>query len=215
MGHATYPTGDDVAAVLESMGLSTTGLDVETAASVGRRDFEGTVMRRMLAVAQSRVYDPTSDSLGRLLVGDWAQVDSIVFQGATLQIGIDYRLEPLNALADVDDPKPYTCVRFNNPRRYCYATASSDVLTIAGLYGYAIAIPDDAWDAMRRIGALTLLDSGQASAAGGHTAIPSSWREALSQESYGSGSSDPVARVRSESKDVIDCALAHYADVVL
>lgn len=192
MAKAQYPNAHDLEEFLLSAGFSATFLadfDLETWAAAGRRSFERQVGRRMLATSQTREFEPPTNPRGYLAFDEdlWPSVvPTLTYDGAAIVAGTDYRLLPVNA---ADAGGAYTSARFY--RRWAAPVAFSlgAVVAITGLWGYATAIPEDAWLGMLAAAAVEMFPLIQHSKTRGLQM----WREADMAEQYGS---DPLSGLR-------------------
>ena len=156
-----YPVGTDVQALLTSLGLTVpSGYSLDDAASAAVEQWErltGWTPFLQDASATARYFDPPgTPAPGRgygpfggsrmlpLRAGIVSQsaITSVVANGRTLASGTDYRLGPLNALAN---KRPYSRIEFTVP---IFGQASSIVIT-ARWGGYA-SVPQEVFNAIRR-----------------------------------------------------------------
>lgn len=185
MGKAAYPTGADLVAYLTAAGFATTfiaALDTTTAALAGAAQFERDADRRMLAVTQTREFDPERvGPRGFLdLRADLATATSVAYGSQSFIVGTDVRLMPLNA---VDDGHPYNALSFGYWRRF-YAVSYPllpVLITVIGSWGFGATIPEDAWEGMLAFAGMFLFPQ----LVQRRTQGMIEWREADMQESYG------------------------------
>ena len=165
MARTAYPTDSDVAALAASVplpsGYTFTGMAAaavdEWERRTGYRPFLGS------GSAETRSFDPPGPNRrtlsGYSLLGGGRILDlecglygltSVSIgvgpdaPGTELMLGTDFWLEPLNA--DVISV-PWQRVRFRAP---IFGLESS--VAVVGLFGYGAAIPEDAWQAIARLG---------------------------------------------------------------
>lgn len=185
MPQAAYPTAADLEAFLIAAGFSTdfvAALDTTTFAAAGASQFEREADRRMLAVTQTREFDPYSVSPNGFLDlrQDLAALTSVSWNTQSYVVGTDVRPFPLNA---ADDGRPYSGLTFGLWRRF-YPTSYPllpPLITVGGDWGYGTTIPDDAWIAMMAFAGLLLFPQIVQRATGGMEA----WTEADMSERYG------------------------------
>lgn len=153
----TYPDSAAVEAFLEATGLTLTAnqtLLLDGIAAAAAQEFETAVDRSMLpaSAASLRYFDPPVNRDRLLFVDDLSAAPSLVqivpygSSAETLAVGVDYRLEPANAVAKRE---PITRLRLLSRR---WLTPLSDTwlqsIQITGLWGYAATLPDDVWQAV-------------------------------------------------------------------
>ena len=165
MPRTAYPTDSDVAALAASVplpsGYTFTGMAAAAVAEwerrTGYRPFLGS------GVNSTRAYDPpgpnrrTLSGYSLLGGGRILDLESGIYgltslsigvgqdaPGTALVLGTDFWLEPLNA--DVIGV-PWQRVRFRAP---IFGLESS--VSVVGLFGYGSVIPEDAWQAIARLG---------------------------------------------------------------
>lgn len=192
MARSAYPTDSDVAALAASVplpsGFAFTGM-AEAAVDewerrTGYRPFLGS------GTVETRMYDPPGPNRrtlsGYSLLGGGRLLDlgsglygltSVSIgvgpdaPGTPLTLGTDLWLEPLNAdLIGV----PWQRIRFRAP---VFGLESS--VAVAGLFGYGATIPEDAWQAIARLGCALGLQA----VAEGLRASPTRWSEDAVAES--------------------------------
>lgn len=185
MGKAAYPTAAELAAFLVAAGFSSTfvaALDTTTFAAAGAAQFEREADRRMLAVTQTREFDPERVSpRGFLdLRADLAAATSVAWSSQSYAVGTDVRLFPLNA---VDDGRPYSGLSFPYWRRFYPVSYPilPPLITVVGDWGYGATIPEDAWVGMMAYAGLLLFPQIVQRSTGGMEA----WTEADMSERYG------------------------------
>lgn len=160
MGKAAYPTAAELAAYLVAAGFDSTfvaALDTTTMAAAGAAQFEREAGRRMLAVTQTREFDPAKVSpRGFLdLRGDLAALTSVSWGTTSYVVGTDVRAFPLNA---ADDGLPYSGLNFGYWRRFWGQSGFPlpQLISVAGDWGYGATIPEDAWIGMMAYAGLLL-----------------------------------------------------------
>lgn len=187
--YPAYPSTADVAALLTTAGLSSSGLDLTTALGGAIASLERECGRNFLAGAAA-VYreDPPTiqDGYEAVLYLSWdaAAVSGIVYTptggtSTTFVEGTDYDLLPYNAAAlgiPIDRIAFYNR-RWTDPlsrysRRSLYITAQR---------GYGTAIPLDVWQAMVMDAAVAVVPALAVSAVG----ALQSWKDADVSETYG------------------------------
>jgi hypothetical protein len=187
MGRPQYPNGSDLTAYLLAAGLDESfvaALDVETAAAAGVSQFEHEAGRRMLAVAGTRTFDRAMSN-GVLVLGDDLASDSLAAptvsdNGTALTLGTQARFEPMDAPGR---GLPYNRVRFAYYHRtgVMLPWSVAAPVSIAGSWGYASTIPEDAWLSMLAFAGLYLFPQILQRRTGGMEA----WTEADMSERYG------------------------------
>jgi len=165
MPRTAYPTDSDVAALAASVplpsGFAFTGMAAAAAAEwerrTGYRPFLGS------GSGSTRVYDPpgpnrrTLSGYSLLGGGRILDLESGLYgltslsigvgpsaPGTALTLGTDFWLEPLNA---DQIGVPWQRVRFRAP---IFGLESS--VAVTGLFGYGSSVPEDAWQAIARLG---------------------------------------------------------------
>lgn len=202
-GGGAYPTAADLQAFLEAAGLTTTGLDLATAVQAGRQRFERETGRRMLAVTQTRTFDPPTNPTGTLnLRADLVLASSVSVAGVALA-ATEYQFLPHNA---VTDGQPFTMIRFQRRWYGPLEWSQLGTVSITGSWGFAAAIPDDAWTAMLQAAALDRLP--QIGTALSEGLI--SWKEADVEERYGD---NPLSGLSAEWKSGYAAAATRYRKV--
>lgn len=201
-GRASYPTSADLSLYLVSMGVKNVpAAQVAIGVLAGIQAFEGDCDRHFHAektidntplTASMRAFDLPSD--GVLRIPDLAAAPAIVYapNGSTptaYVAGTDYRMEPLNALAE---GRPYTSVLLG--ARYPYAgywgvwgSGFDTPIQITGKWGYGLLIPEDAWQAMLMDGASFLLDQWRLEKTGGMASWSTSTSAGSASDSSGGG----------------------------
>lgn len=155
MSRAAYPTAVDLTDFLTTVNGITVdilaGMDLDDMASQGQTQFEGAISRRLLAVTQSRTFTPPSQPRMPLFFrADLVSLTSLTIQGQTKTVGVDFELGPDNADLDGNPwqwARPLTMLWPLN--RFL-----GRVVTVTGSWGYGATIPEDAWQAILRQGAL-------------------------------------------------------------
>lgn len=164
MSKSATPTDDDLLVFLQSAGMLDNPLsaqqeliDLETAASAGVGEFERRTgyVPFLAGAAQTRTY--RGDAIQPFCDGYWLKVNSgllsvsaVSIDGNTQAVGTQYTLEPADA---ANTGRPYTDVRF----RYYGGNSYFSTISITGVFGYGLTIPDDAWRGMLIAGALEVL----------------------------------------------------------
>lgn len=185
MGQAAYPTGSDLAAYLLAAGFTATfvaALDTDTFAAAGASQFERECDRRMLAVTQTREFDPARVTASGFLDlrADLASLASVAWNGVSYAVGTEVRAFPLNA---ADDGRPYSGLTFGVWRRFYPMSYPllPPLVTVTGDWGYGATIPEDAWAGMLAAAGLLLVPQIIQRRTGGME----SWTEADMTERYG------------------------------
>lgn len=172
MGRTAYPTDSDVAALAASVplpsGFTFTGMAAAAVAewerATGYRPFLGSGM------PETRTYDPPGPNrrtlAGFSLLGGGRLLDleSGIYgltsvsigvgpsaPGTVLTLGTDFWLDPLNA--DTIGV-PWQRIRFRAPT---FGLEGS--VAVVGLFGYGALVPEDAWQAIARLGCALGLES--------------------------------------------------------
>lgn len=167
---STYPADSDVTSLLTSMGaqlpsgFSVTGYAAQAVAEWERRTGYIPFLNTS-GVDATRTFDPPGPNqrvmYGTRLMGGGMILDlkaglyslTSVTVGVTLDnptgvlftLGRDFWLEPVNA--DVES-KPFEFIRFRVQQ-----FGSQHSIQVIGRFGYGATIPQDAWEAIRRLGA--------------------------------------------------------------
>ncbi len=167
----TYPTGDDLTTYLTSLGIVATdaamtalNLDVKAAAASSAWETQ-TRWKPFLSAPGTRYFDAPGLAGGTnwgawmggrrrlFLEGGLLSVTSVTINltlvnttGLDRTLNYDYWLRPQTAPYESE---PYTFVEFRAP---VYGEPNS--VKIVGSWGYATAVPDDAWQAILQYGAL-------------------------------------------------------------
>lgn len=190
MPHANYPTAEDLAQYLQDQGVTDTVSLLRMPQAIGASisAFGRAVDRKMLAdtVASARTFTPPTTRDGLLFLPDFVELESIVYQPAgstseTFALATDYTLQPIGALTGTGDYAPYSAIAF---RRFWPQPMNGDLqnsLTITAKWGYAVQLPDDAWEAMLARAAARLVIPLGVAATGGVR----SYEEAGVTEQYG------------------------------
>lgn len=147
---ATYPVASDVTAFLSSIGVTLDGsfpLASYVASAIGQFEKE-TGYVPFIATTQTRYYDAPGakpDAYGRGGGGTLLQLDnslisvsSLTVGGQTKTLGTDFYK------VDINKPSAWA-LRFTAP-----IFGLPQCITIVGTWGYASAVPDDAWEAIRQ-----------------------------------------------------------------
>lgn len=173
MAFSAYPT---VAALSDFLsGKAVASVALTLAVRAGIEAFEGKVQRHMLAGvttdnvavgAETRVFDPPAvqaAAVGRGYLdlgpyGDLARLDSVVYQPAnsaptTWVSGQQYRPLQPNAPAR---GRPYEFIELLSRWWVPSAISQWGAVAVTGLWGYALKIPNDAFQAMLAEAALAL-----------------------------------------------------------
>lgn len=194
MAYTAEPTGDDLTQFMAAAGITLpTDLlpDLDGAAAAGVRSFERQTRRKFLAETADSVrrFDPPLSSDGILyLPVDYAAVTSIEYLplGGTATAWVadtDYVLLPSDAVAA---GVPYDRLHILAQRWYSpLVYPATGAIRITGKVGWGTEIPDDAWLAMRAIGAQHLFGVIGYANRGGLV----SFKEADVQETY---AADPL-----------------------
>lgn len=219
MARSTYPADSDVAALAATLtlpaGYSFTGMAAaavdEWERRTGYHPFLGS------GASSSRTYDPPGANRRRLggfgtlggarvldLEGGLYALTSVAIAvtvddpGLTLTQGTDFWPEPLNAPAIAS---PWQRLRFRNA---VFGPEASVVVT--GLFGYGATIPEDAWQAIARLGCAL----GLAALAEGLKTGAVRWAEETVSEAY-----DPLllAQIGAGFRDWAEQVLVGYRRV--
>jgi hypothetical protein len=142
------------------------------------QDFERDAGRKMIAVSDTRTFDPPSNRYGRLFTGDMTAVTTITFATQTLVVTTDYLAQPAQNPAR---GLPYFWIDFF--RRWGGPTpwAQREGLSITGLFGYAAQIPYDVWQAVLAKATVQMLPALMMQRSRGFKA----WSEADVHQDYG------------------------------
>lgn len=184
MGKAAYPTGAELAAYLVAAGFTSAfvaALDTTTFAAAGASEFEREAGRRMLAVTQTREFDPCRVGTNGFLdlKADLASLTSVAWNTTAYTVGTDVRAFPLNA---ADDGLPYSGLSFGYWRRFSgYGYPFPPLISVAGDWGYGATIPEDAWAGMLAFAGMLLFPQIVQRRTGGMF----EWTEADMREAYG------------------------------
>lgn len=193
--HAYYPTSASLWRYLEGHGLtvSTAGFRplLASMAAAGVADFERRANRKLLAGTtdiQKRFDPPTAwiDGQCELFIPDLVSLTSLVYTptngtSTTLTEGTDFDLLPSDA-TDADALRPFTSIAFYN-RRWTNPLAPSlrRSLYLTGKWGYASAVPADAYEGMLAGAAVSLWTSIRHTSTGGIL----SWSDGDRKVDYG------------------------------
>lgn len=184
--HTIYPTAADVQVELVARGLRALTpigadlmLDLDTAAQVGRREFERATGRQFLAVTRTLVRDYPQGTKRLPLNADIASSVGLTVSvsGTAKVLNTDYYLKPDNADAYGE---PWTAIEFA-AFSYYLPVLPARAISITGSIGYGTTIPVEAWRAMRDVACMECLPGIQALLTGGLV----SWTEAGISENYG------------------------------
>lgn len=206
MARDLYPTGGDVGQFLTDSKLKHAGLDLGSAALLGREVVERETDRVFLAVSATREFDPPVGNNGVLDLGvDLVSLSSLTYGGTAWTAGTDYRLQPVNATVE---GKPFSMIRFNRRWQSPLPFSQQGSLVITGLWGYSAKIPEDVWQAMRAAAAVTLLPA----ISFGLTRGLVSWSDEDTTENYGK---DPLGNLAATWGAIRSGAIARYKRVAV
>ncbi len=216
MGKTAYPTAADLNSYLTEAGFTLGGLDTTTAVAAAVDEFHRRTGRIMLAPAgtTTRYYDPPTASGipggeggGFLSLGaDLAVLTAVVYQpqGAeaeTLVQNADFRLHPYGAGSE--DEGPFLAVEFRRRWTRPLLLSLRRAVQVTGRWGYAVEIPEDAWNAMLQRGAALLAPSRGGKLSGGHVRTEDSGVVRV----YGD---DPLAGLRRAWEGVFEAVVRRY-----
>ena len=166
-----YPIeADHLQAFALAAGVVATGddhLDYRRALASAIAQWErDTGYRPFAATAQTRVYDAPTGTTLELMAGlvSLASVESS--DGRDMVLGRDYALLPRSAPAS---GAPFTSIGLAWPMRF-YEFGQMNTVTVAGVYGYAAEVPDDAIEAILSLAASKLVPT-RSTQVGAATAI--------------------------------------------
>lgn len=206
-----YPIAADLKSFLENAGLTVaTALNTWLGPAIvgAAADFEAETGRRMLAVTQTRYFDPPSDPRGLLrLEDDLSTFTSLAVGGIAQVLDTDFRLLPLNAVAR---GKPFDAVQFLVKRWVPLpAAAWFGSIAIAGNWGMGSDIPDAVWLAVLAGGAVRMLPQLERALTGGLIR----WTEPSGvSEEYGR---DSLAALRESWNELYQSEVRRYRRVTV
>ncbi len=158
MGKSAYPTATDLTQYLTAAGTPVpAGLDLASIAAAAVDEFERRAGRRMLREAADAVrrFDPPADRDGWLdLEADLCTLTSVEYQPAgaapvALAEGSDFRTLSRNpGVAPEPLTEPIVALILARMWLAPLRMPEGGSIRVTGRWGYAVAIPDDAWWAM-------------------------------------------------------------------
>jgi hypothetical protein len=174
--YAAYPDSDDVMTLLSGAGITVPdNLDVDALIAEAIDDWEKRTRYKPFlgeATARDYTYDPpgvnqhgpcrgggTTLLLKRGFVADAGEPITVTAgvtndsAGTLLVEGTDYDLEPANAINDL---VPFTSIEFR-----CRRYGAPRSIVVNGKSGYSLEIPANAWGAIRKMGAVKVLEAMQ------------------------------------------------------
>ena len=204
----TYPTETDLERYLIGTGIVNTTpqapftfMDLNEFVQAAKSNFEGRVGRAVLAVSQTRTYDPPMFPRTKLpLVDDLAQLTSLSITGVAKVLNTDFFLLPENA--DMLS-KPFNLIDFAVP---IYAGRKS--ISITGFWGYALVIPDGPWASI--LARAAMLAHPQLAAAVSRGFV--SWKEDDVSETYGT---DPLGFLRDQWEKIYEGGVEKFRKVTV
>jgi hypothetical protein len=181
----SYPVVADLTAYLTSAGLTVDEVQVASAVTAGIAAFERDTGRVMLApvTPATRTFDPPDTGKVLEFAADVLTVTAVTYQpqGASVQTFVaatDYRLGPPNAEAK-GLPWEWLELRCHWWSPHYWGAGRS--ISVTGRWGYGVAIPDDAWQAMLLGGFLSLVFPAALRATG----FTRGWKEGDVSEDFG------------------------------
>jgi hypothetical protein len=160
MSHTVYPVGADLIAYLQASGIVPTpvpipllGVDWNSRQLRAVNQFEDQTGRKWIAQSATKIYDPPLNVKGILdLKSELIQLTSITVQGQPIVLNTDFYLGPNNN-DQLATPQPWTYIEFLNyfpSPGWPYIRRS---ISVTGLWGFSVTLPERCWGAMLDFGA--------------------------------------------------------------